>query len=186
MVHKHIHLQELNRTMKIAVYIILYLSLPLSIFCQRTCDTGNIKLVAVDSGFIVKSKYFKNFGVLLQDTCVAFNRFTNYMIYQDKATYSEKIYPAILIDSALMFEVEEYIKNKILVNSRQKQLQQYVRLYMGCMNDSADTCIIVQFVKFSEFKQDSLYMKQLNLLARANDDLRFAIFIKKKNEINFL
>lgn len=160
-----------------------------------------LRLNAVEEGKRFEDKrYFKYFALLLQDTCSSFNRFTNYFYSSTiiESNQLQKYYPATIIDSDQVFFIEQYFKGKILtdrhtesnnkssrvtVRNLNKYLYHYIRLYVGFVNDHNDTCIVIQFVKPKEYKNDKFYSKQMDLIARSNKTLRFIILRKRENEL---
>jgi len=158
---------------------------PLSSSAQNDCDTSLMGMqVASKNGVIINNnKYFKRFAVLIQDTCANANRFEDYILYPDKKTSSNRVMPAVIVDTNLMSVVETFINGN---TDNFSNMQKYIRLYIGCINDKSDTCIIVQFLKLSEYRKNKEYCKQLNLIARQAKDLRFAIFAKEGSEIKLV
>src|SRR5690348_16273845 len=94
---------------------------------------------AITEGQQFKDKrYFKFFGILHQDTCTSFNRFTNYFYSSTdlKNNLPEKYCRAVVIDTMQAIKAEQAIKNL------KADLYHCVRLYAGFIDDQNDTCIV--------------------------------------------
>lgn len=147
---------------------------------------------------IVNKKYFKYFSLLLQDTCSPYNRLNN---------------NPIQLDSMAIIKVEQWCKDSLQLNARQKvkdisdkrakkriknsyravNKYKYIRLYMGYKNNEDSLRILVQYVTKKQFNKSSYsdYKEDFDLIGLGRnyrkDPLRFLnLMINKNGEISIL
>lgn len=161
----------------------------LEILCQDSIDRSGLKSIVYKN-----KKYFKNFSVLIRDTCNNANRFTNCYVESKTLCLNEYYYDPYLVDSLTVIEVESYFIEWIKSLSKKERnsfnyfktgsIKKYIRIYGGCIDENGKKFIIVQFLRKREFFKDPYYFSSFNLLAgRPKKDLRFIFFSKLENEL---
>lgn len=145
-------------------------------------------------GIVVFNKpSFKHFAILMQDTTLGNgNRIDTWWDSPKNETnwQNQKLFtlPAFIIDSALFVKCEEKLLNPDSTvafynypdfpnrsDGLRKNIEKYIRLYIGYMDTSGQRKIVIQFVKPIEFKQmEHIYSKELFLIAQQKK-LRFAV-----------
>ena len=180
-------------------FILVFYSV--NVFAQVAEDSSLscLRPHAVKAGAYFEDKHhFNKFGLLLQDTCSYFNRFSAgfYFSVGDKSVqshYKSSFYTAILIDPALASFLENALSGHILkvnangdsvhLDNPSRKLKKCIRLYNGFINDRKDTCIVVQYLTTREYNSSNFYSKQMDLIAHKGRQLKFAIFRKEGDRI---
>lgn len=133
------------------------------------------------------NNYFSKIGILIQDTCSSFNRFDR-NFYPDSGSVNRlPFYKAIIVDSITAISIEDQLKRGVVhrsdnntegVSNASEKLRKFIRLYAGFISVDRDTCVVVQYVTKREYKKESYYSKQLDLIAAKNRSLKFVVFEK--------
>ena len=151
----------------------------ISVFAMSQCD--KYSYIAYEDGIIIKEKkFFKNFAILLQDTCNQLNLFQNHHIHYD-CLYDSTLLTPIIVDRPLLYKIEDYICSTPPLNTLRKS----IRLYIGCIDSNKDTCVIAQFLRKKYYrKDDKFYIRQMYLAV--NKPYIMAIFLLKDNNVTLL
>lgn len=157
-----------------------------ALFTNYAHSQGNADSSYKD-GLVVYNKAFtRHFMILMQDTTLPENRFSNLFTSAGQPTPGKVIqFAPVIVDNILLIRSEKkllgrdtsdkvynYSRNRLLHRVKSKK---YIHLLVAFIDESNKLNVVVQFVAPREFKKHSvLYKNRLWLLA-GQKHLRFAV-----------
>jgi hypothetical protein len=171
------------------IIALLYSGLTLKAQVDSCCQF-NYRIVPRVNGIRIVSPE-TGVSILLQDTCVYFNRFEKVFFYQNSRPLDKGAFlPAMIIDSTLLGKVESFLDSFTKDGNRDRRIiklsRKDIRLYIGCYDPENNVSfIIVQLVTKRNFIKNSNYNKALFLIA-STGELRYVILKYNGEELSFL
>jgi hypothetical protein len=135
----------------------------------------------------IDKRLFKNFAIILRDTCNLMNRFSEAFVHQKVDISNDFYYPWLLIDSASVEEAEGFLSKWVdtipedkkgkLFKSKRGIFFKYIRDYGGFVDQAGDHYVAIQFLTKRQFTRYNKYGYQFDLfsLRPKKDKLRFII-----------
>lgn len=140
-------------------------------------------------GYVVHNdSYSKKTAILMRDTTLSGNRFSSHWLHgsKQKGDFSGENYQlkAFLIDSTFAAFCDSLLlndpkNNKIILTGWPKKsikslVKKSIRLYIGCVDESGNKNVVVQFVSEKEYEKEKIYSSQLFLVV-PRKELHFAV-----------
>jgi hypothetical protein len=153
-----------------------------------TADTTGKKGIVIQN-----HRFSKQFTVLMRDTSLSGNRFDYWWHagadWNSRSSSANYLLSAYLIDSILSSRCDSILLNNpsVKVTSWPKRdtknlVKNFIRLYIGYVDNDSNLNVVVQFVKPKEFKRHRyIYTKELFLVVPTKE-LHFAIILFKLGE----
>lgn len=148
----------------------------------------NKDTLKIHSYVVHNESYSKKPAILMRDTTLSGNRFSSHWLHgsTQKGDFSGENYQlkAFLIDSTLAAFCDSLLlnnpnNNKIILTGWPKKsiktlVKKCIRLYIGCVDESGNKNVVVQFVSEKEYEKEKNYSSQLYLVV-PRKELHFAV-----------